>query len=406
MSTTLPLPELSDPGQFSSVLFEKMRAVNPGIADLELYEFRYALDNIKPPDGWQTIECLEMADVQQLIEQPRFYESIELKPRKNNHIVLDEKITWITQMLWVGLVSGKYPLEWINRNFYFDIRGFFFLARTRYFTEDIVERLGGKPFAQFEPAQQEFNTLQEVGFKTFNTANQEVNRAFINVMQSLISARGTPLLLTIVGPTAAGKTEIVTQLSQDLNLVGKTITTIEMDHFYKDREFRDGRPMNEDVIHFDLFQHCINDLLQGRPSSMPRYDFVTATSSHDLNGCLRQGQNMTDVTPADIILLEGNFPFHIPQIAPRIDIKAVYLTDDPVRLKRKWKRDVDYRKKYDPCYLCNRFFRTQFLRVREVYHPMMKTCDIIVDTTNAALWLTPAAAAVIIEQISTTGSNE
>ena len=62
--------------------------------------------------------------------------------------------------------------------------------------------------------------------------------------------------------------------------------------------------------------------------------------------------------------MEGNFPFHIDEIARLIGIKIVYLTDDPIRLKRKWKRDIDYRKKYDPAYFRNRFFRTQFLQGR------------------------------------------
>jgi hypothetical protein len=32
------------------------------------------------------------------------------------------------------------------------------------------------------------------------------------------------------------------------------------------------------------------------------------------------------------------------EIANLIGVKVVYLTDDPIRLKRKWKRDIDYRK--------------------------------------------------------------
>jgi len=54
------------------------------------------------------------------------------------------------------------------------------------------------------------------------------------------------------------------------------------------------------------------------------------------------------VEPADIIFIEGNFPFLIEEVADLIGIKVVYLTDDPIRLKRKWKRDIDYRKKYEP----------------------------------------------------------
>ncbi len=77
------------------------------------------------------------------------------------------------------------------------------------------------------------------------------------------------------------------------------------------------------------------------------------------------------------------------ELSGLIGIKAVYLTDDPIRLKRKWKRDIDYRKKYDPAYFCNRFFQTQFLRAEDCYQPLMKVCDLVVDTTDASLWATP-----------------
>ena len=52
-----------------------------------------------------------------------------------------------------GLVSGEYPVDWVRQHFYFDIRGFYFLHRTQYFTEQVLAHLGGKPFRQFEQKQ-------------------------------------------------------------------------------------------------------------------------------------------------------------------------------------------------------------------------------------------------------------
>jgi len=93
--------------------------------------------------------------------------------------------------------------------------------------------------------------------------------------------------------------------------------------------------------------------------------------------------------------MEGNFPFLLPEIAYLIDIKVVYLTDDDIRLKRKWKRDMDYRKKYDLMYFLNRYFREQFIMAEEIYRPQMMLCDMVVDTTNAAIWLTPEILQVL-----------
>ena len=46
---------LNSPGAFSSALYEIMKHLNPGIADLDLNEFRYALENLLPEDGWDSV---------------------------------------------------------------------------------------------------------------------------------------------------------------------------------------------------------------------------------------------------------------------------------------------------------------------------------------------------------------
>ncbi|NTW43527.1 MAG: hypothetical protein HGB14_03620 [Anaerolineaceae bacterium] len=87
--------------------------------------------------------------------------------------------------------------------------------------------------------------------------------------------------------------------------------------------------------------------------------------------------------------MEGNFPFLYPELADLIDIKTVYLTSDEIRLKRKWRRDMDFRKKYDLNYFRNRYFREQFIMALEVYIPQMCKCDFVVDTSATKLWVSP-----------------
>lgn len=387
------LPFLEDANQFAESLYAAMIQVNPGIAELALYEFRYALDNITPANGWASVPLLAREALEAQISQPEFFNNIQLKPVNNKHIVLDESIVQLTQTLLVGLVKAVYPVAWVNRLFYFDIRSFIFYVRTRYYIPEILTRFGGGPYLQVELAQKRFDASLEIGYQEFKAANQVLDQAFIRLIQCLINTRGAPLLLTLVGPSAAGKTEIIEQLRSSLAASGRSITVIEMDHFFKDREFRDGRPVDKNVIHFDLFQHSLAQILRGQTTMIPRYDFAQTSSSHDENSLLKPGKTMLQIQPAEIILLEGNFPFHIPEISPLAGIKIVYLTDDPIRLKRKWKRDIDYRKKYNPVYFCNRYFRTQFLRVQEIYLPMMQICDLIVDTTSASIWAAPAIMA-------------
>ncbi len=143
------------------------------------------------------------------------------------------------------------------------------------------------------------------------------------------------------------------------------------------------------------FRQSLEAISRGQRITIPRYDFVYATSSHDLDGNLKPGGVPIEIEPADIVFIEGNFPFLLEEVAPLIGIKVVYLTDDAIRMKRKWKRDIDYRKKYEPTYFRNRFFKDQFLMAQRCYLPQMEVCDMVVDTTGAALWVTPEIARIL-----------
>jgi len=387
------------PDVFSEILYEKMRRINPGVEELELYEFRYALDNLYPKNGgWASVELDQKQEIEQRINTRDFYTGIQLKPRVDDRIVLDEHIVRLTNMLLVGLVTGEYSEEWVRAHFYFDIRGFYFLTRTVYFTEQVLAHFGGEPWKSFEPRQKRFERYQAVGYKDFQEANAEVDRAFIESVIKLVAATGTPVLLAIAGPTAAGKTEIVARLRSAFEQAGRKVTSIEMDNFLTDRDYREEKgihTLGKKAIHLALFKQSLQDIMHGRKITIPRYDFVFATSSHDLDGNLKPGGAPIEIEPADVIFIEGNFPFLIEEVAHLIGIKVVYLTDDAIRLKRKWKRDIDYRKKYEPTYFRNRFFKDQFLMAQKAYRPQMQMCDMVVDTTGAAIWATPEIAEIL-----------
>lgn len=389
---------LTDPHKFSAALQRLMTLINPAVEDLEPYEFRYCLDNVVPADGWASVRLEPPAAIEQMVNSRAFYDSIEIKPRIDDRIVLDERNIGLTRILFVGLVTGAYKPEWINSNFYFDLRGFLFLHRTTYFTDAIRKHFGGGPFRQFERRQRSFDACQDIGYKAFSEANSEVDQLFMTAVDQIIAARGTPIVLAIAGPTAAGKTEIAARLHEEFGRQGRKTSSIEMDNFLTDRDERERKGIftqGKAALHFGLFKQSLEDIARGRAISMPRYDFIFGTSSHDLNGQLKPGRSAIEIEPADIVFIEGNFPFLIPEVVGLIGIKVVYLTDDPIRLKRKWKRDVDYRKKYDPSYMRNRFFKEQFIMAEIAYRPQLEACDLAVDTTGAALWATPEVQAIL-----------
>jgi uridine kinase len=389
---------LRNPHIFSKTLFEKMQAIQVGIADLELYEFRYGLAELIPAHGWDSISLDPIEVIEQRVGSRGFYDRIQIKPIMGNRMILDPECARLTQMLFVGLVVESYSPEWIRSHFYFDIRGFYFLHRTTYFTEKVLAHFGGEPLVRFEPKQRAFEKIQDVGYKAFREANAEVDAFFIHSVLKLIAARGTPVLVAIAGPTAAGKTEIAERIRSVMEGTGKNVTSVELDNFLTDRDDREQRGIHsegKEALHFGLLKNALADLISGKVISIPRYDFVYATSSHDLNGNLKPDGVPIVINPADIIFMEGNFPFLLEEIAPLIGIKIVYLTDDPIRLKRKWKRDVDYRKKYELNYFRNRYFKDQFIMAEIAYLPQMETCDITVDTTGAAIWVTPAVREIL-----------
>ncbi len=390
---------LLNPGAFSEALYENMKAINPGIEELEPYEFRYALANLYPENGgWAGVQLDARAEIEKRLQSSDFYTGIQIKPRLGDRIVLDETIVRLTHMLFVGLVTGDYPPEWIRTLFYFDIRGFYFLTRTVYFTGTVVAHLGGEPFRTFEQKQKQFERYQDLGYKAFKEANAEVDRAFIESVHRLVAAKGTPVVLAIAGPTAAGKTEIVERLRHSFEQAGQRVASIEMDNFLTDRDQREERgiyTLGKEAIHFERFKQGLEALCRGDRITIPRYDFYDGTSSHDLDGRLKPGRVPIEIDPADLIFMEGNFPFLLDEVVPLIGIKVVYLTDDAIRLKRKWKRDIDYRKKYEPTYFRNRYFRNQFLMAQKCYVPQMQVCDLVVDTTGAAIWATPEIVEIL-----------
>ena len=390
---------LNNPGAFSVALFEKMKSINPALEDLEPYEFRYCLNNLIPePGGWASLNLDSQEKIERRVNDTNFYKSIQVKAKVDDRIILDPHIVQLTNMLFVGLVTGDYPLEWVKMHFYFDVRGFYFLHRTVYFTEKILAHFGGKPYRRFEQKQKLFESQQDIGYKAFREANDEVDHLFTRSAVKLITARGTPILLAIAGATAAGKTEIVERLGTAFKQAGRQVTAIELDNFFTDRDYREAKGIDsrgKDALHFELFKQSLEDITHGKKIIIPRYNFINGTSSHDLDGRLKLGRVPVEIEPADIIFIEGNFPFLIEEILHLIGIKVVYLTDDPVRMKRKWKRDIDYRKKYDLNYFRNRYFKEQFIMAELAYRPQMEVADMVVDTTGAALWVTPEIARIL-----------
>ncbi len=77
-------------------------------------------------------------EVERLVNSAEFYAGIQIKPRIEDRIVLDEKIVRLTRMLFVGLVTDRYAEEWVRTHFLFRHKGFLLSA-----PDGLFHRRGG-----------------------------------------------------------------------------------------------------------------------------------------------------------------------------------------------------------------------------------------------------------------------
>ena len=89
------------PDLFSRSLFEKMQRITPVIKTMEYYEFRYCLNSITPEnDNWQDVTLLSKAYIEDQIQDPEFFKSVEIKRKVDGKIILDSTLVATTRILF------------------------------------------------------------------------------------------------------------------------------------------------------------------------------------------------------------------------------------------------------------------------------------------------------------------
>lgn len=114
------------------------------------------------------------------------------------------------------------------------------------------------------------------------------------------------------------------------------MSVIQHDAYYHDRS--NIPPADRDRINYDhpdaldtpLLVSHLEELRQGRPVQMPRYDFTT----HSRTG------STTTVKPAQVVILEGILILTDPRLRDLMDIRVFVDTDADLRVIRRMERDV------------------------------------------------------------------
>ena len=146
-----------------------------------------------------------------------------------------------------------------------------------------------------------------------------------------------PILITIAGGTASGKSTVVREIIKHFSK--EEVRVICQDNYYK---AQDELTMEERVktnydhpesFDTDLMHEQLAELLNGNSIDMPIYDFKVHNRSDEVK----------HINPSKVIILEGILALYDKRIRDISDI-LIYVESDPdIRFIRRLKRDIEER---------------------------------------------------------------
>src|SRR3954467_14338973 len=143
-----------------------------------------------------------------------------------------------------------------------------------------------------------------------------------------------PIVIGVAGGSGSGKTTVVRRIVDTLG--DAQVSVLEHDRYYRDRNdlrLEERAALNwdhPDSLETDLLVRHLQDLRQGHPVDVPRYDFARTAREPE---CER-------VTPRRTIIVEGILIFADPDLRRLMDVKVFVDTDDDIRFIRRLERDT------------------------------------------------------------------
>ena len=144
------------------------------------------------------------------------------------------------------------------------------------------------------------------------------------------------LVMGIAGGSGSGKTTLVKNL---IGKFGDVITVISHDNYYKRHDemtYEERSLVNYDepaAFETDLMVQQLQSLRQGQTIQCPVYDFSQHNRSNEI----------LEITPSKVILVEGILIFADPALRDLMDIRIFVDADADIRICRRMKRDVNKR---------------------------------------------------------------
>lgn len=157
----------------------------------------------------------------------------------------------------------------------------------------------------------------------------------------MISSEKFPFLIGVAGGSGAGKSFIVGEIFREI-VLGRA-AVVQQDWYYKDR--KDMAEERFSAVNFDepealdlplLIAH-IKKLRQGISVEAPIYDYVKHVRMPEARM----------IEPTGLVLLEGTLILAVKETRNLLDLKIFINCSDKIRLKRRLKRDVKERGRFE-----------------------------------------------------------
>ncbi len=155
-------------------------------------------------------------------------------------------------------------------------------------------------------------------------------------MEEIGHNRQFPVIIGIAGGTGSGKSTFTNRLKE---MFGDNVTVLYYDNYYRahdDVPFEERKKINYDhpeAFETELLLEHLRLLKEGRAIHCPVYDYTQHNRSNEV----------IEVTPSNIILLEGILVLSDERLRNMTDIKVFVDADADERILRRVLRDVKER---------------------------------------------------------------
>lgn len=186
-----------------------------------------------------------------------------------------------------------------------------------------------------------------------------------------------PVALGIAGCSGSGKTTLAAELARALGGIH-----FHLDNYYRDLShlpFEERLRQNFDdpaLIESPLLARDVAALARGEAIERPLYDFSTHT---------RVKGRTERVAPGPLLIVEGLFALHYPELLPIYQLRVYIDTPDGLCFERRLKRDIEQRGR-TPESVRQQYEATVRPASVSFVRPSAAHADLVIDGNGALDW--------------------